>query len=283
MNPGKLSIAVAICTFNRNEPLRNLLDAVLANSMQLGTRAKVGVVVVDDSSDGNARQVIERYEGKFELCLIYICSGKQNISIARNLAIEAASKVAEWTVMVDDDCEPVIDWLDALLETQAETGADAVTGPMIRRVPQGSPRWLEVQPFLELGLEQIPDGKRLTSASTFNSLISSHWLQQNPEIRFEPSLGVIGGEDMVFYRRACAHGLKIHFSRRALVYEHQPHERATFSYQLRAHLWHGNSSSVASVESGVSRLKMFLHGVNSLRRAVLRPFPTPRARTKLAA
>ena len=179
--------------------------------------------------------------------------------------------MAEWTVTIDDDCEPVKEWLEALLGTQARTCADAVTGPMVRRVPSSAPRWLTEEPFLELGLERPADGAKLTSASTFNSMIRSEWLKLHPDIRFQPTLGVIGGEDMVFYRAAHGAGLRIHYSERACVYENEPLSRANLAYQLRLFLWHGNSTYVACVRSGVPVSRMLLHGATSLARALLRP------------
>ena len=266
------TIAVAVCTFNRNGPLATLLDALLANAATLGDAAAVGVVVVDDSSDGKARKVAEQYGGRFDLGVEYRLSGRQNISLARNLAIETASDLADWVAMTDDDCEPVAEWLQALLETQQRTGADAVSGPARRRVPQGSPRWLTDEPFLELGLEaRADDCAEIDCAATFNSMISSRWLKETPEIRFLPMLGTIGGEDVVFYRSAHAAGLKIRYSRRAIVYANEPPSRATLAYQLRMFLWHGNSSYVTSVGTGVSPSRMFLHGANCMRKALVRP------------
>lgn len=267
----RTSVAVAICTYNRNGPLATLLDALIVCAARLGQRAGVAVVVVDDSSDGKARAVVERYEGRFELGIVYRVSGKQNISLARNLAIGTACELADWTAMTDDDCEPVPEWLVAMLDMLEKTGATCATGPMHRRVPQGSPRWIEDEPFLELGIELPEDGADSTMASTFNSIISSRWLKDHPEIRFQPSLGVIGGEDMVFYRAAHAAGLKIRYSRFGSVYENEPPSRATLAYQLRLFYWHGNSSYVSSVRSGVAPARMFLHGANSLRKAVIRP------------
>lgn len=265
------TIAVAICTFNRNEPLETLLEALLRSAARLGQRGAVGVVVVDDSADGKARTVVDRFKGRFELGVEYRLSGRQNISIARNLAIETASGLADWTAMTDDDCEPVPEWLEALLETQQRTGADAVTGTMIRRVPPGSPRWLTDEPFLELGLERPSDGAELPAGSTFNSMISSRWLKEHPEIRFQPSLGVVGGEDVVFYHSAHAAGLRICYSERGSVYENEPRSRTTLAYQLRLFFWHGNSSYITCIANGVPPGRMFFHGVNSMRQALQRP------------
>ena len=97
--------------------------------------------------------------------LEYRISGQQNISLARNLAVETATEMGDWTVMTDDDCEPPPEWLEALLDLQERTGADAVTGRMVRRVPDGSPRWITEQPFLELGVEELADGTEMTSGS----------------------------------------------------------------------------------------------------------------------
>ena len=211
------------------------------------------------------------FEGRFERGITYRVSGRQNISLARNMAIETASGLADWTAMTDDDCEPVPEWLEALLETQQRMGADAVTGPMVRRVPPGSPKWITDEPFLELRVGPPRGRSELTTASTFNSMISSRWLKEHPEIYFQPTLGVLGGEDMVFYRVARTAGLRIDYSPRASVYENEPPARATLAYQLRFFFWHGNSCSIASIWSGVRPVRMFLHGVNSLRHALVRP------------
>jgi succinoglycan biosynthesis protein ExoM len=271
MTRSTTSIAVAICTYNRNEALCTLLEALLVSAAQAAKRVVIGVVIVDDSADGRALAVVQGYEGRFDLGITYRISGRQNISLARNLAIETACEIADWTAMIDDDCEPKPEWLEALLDIQGRTGADAVTGTMIRRVPPGSPRWLTEEPFLDLGLDCPEDGAEVTCASTFNSMISSRWLREHPTIRFQPELGVIGGEDMVFYRGAHAAGLRIYYSDRAAVYENEPPARATLAYQLRCFFWHGNSSYVTSVRSGIHPFRMFLHGANSLRLALWRP------------
>jgi succinoglycan biosynthesis protein ExoM len=76
----------------------------------------------------------------------------------------------------------------------------------------------------------------------------------------------------VFYRAARAEGLTIRFATAPFVFENELPERATLGYQLYIHYWHGNSAYLSSVESGVSRGRMFLHGVASLVRGGLRPF-----------
>ena len=213
----------------------------------------------------------DRFKNRFELGLEYRISGNKNISLARNLAIETGSAMADWVAMIDDDCEPFSEWLEELVSAQRRTGAEVITGPMRWRVPPGSPRWLMDEPFLELGHARPADGSELKIASTFNSMISSRWLKEHPAVRFDPALGKIGGEDMVFYRAAHAEGLRIRYAERAGVYQNEPSSRANLPYQLRLFFWHGNSSYVTTVDSGVHPIRVFLHGINSLQKALLRP------------
>lgn len=266
------TIAVVICTYNRNEALAVLLEALLVCAARLKGRSAVGVVVVDNSTDGKARAVVERFDGSFELGIHYRVSGRQNISMARNLAITTGSEIADWTAMIDDDCEPVAEWLEAMLDIQQRTGADAVTGTMVRRVPAGSPKWINEEPFLEYGLNRFDDAAQIQIAATHNSMISSRWLKDHPAIRFRPDLGVISGEDMVFYKAALTAGLRIHYSVKAIVYENEPPSRATLSYWLRAFFWFGNTSYVTNIiNNGTHPFRMFLHGVRSLVSAIVRP------------
>jgi succinoglycan biosynthesis protein ExoM len=266
-------IAVAVCTYNRPGPLAVLLDALIANARTLIERVSVGVVVVDDSADGNARQVVERFIDRFELGAVYRISGRHNIALARNMALEAGIEMADWVAITDDDCEPAADWLEVLHEVRQRTGADAVTGVLRRRVPAGSPRWITEQPFLDLGrFEDVEDEQEVSSAATHNSMLSSQWLREHPHIRFDPELGVTGGEDPVFYRAAHAAGLRIRYSLRAIVYENEPASRATLGYQLRTYFWHGNSSYITSIRAGVQPLKMFLHGGRLIVQGLSRPF-----------
>jgi succinoglycan biosynthesis protein ExoM len=268
---GRTTVAVAICTYKRNELLTRLLEALLVCAERVRDQAAVGIALVDDTSDGQARPVADAFADRFELGLEYRISGRQNISLARNLAVETAMGLGDWTAMTDDDCEPPPQWLEELLDLQKRTGADAVTGRMVRRVPDGSPKWITEQPFLDLGVEEVLDASEMPMAATFNTMMSSEWLKTHPEVRFSPEMGVVGGEDMVFFRAARAAGLSIRYSDRGFVYENETAERATFGYQLYVHFWHGNSAALACIKSGMKPPRMFVHGGASLVRSLLRP------------
>ena len=98
---GGPKVVVAVCTYNRHEPLAVLLEALTVNARRLAGRASVGVVIVDDSADGNARQVVEPFADRFELGARYRTSGRQNIALARNKAVENAK--GDFIAFIDDD------------------------------------------------------------------------------------------------------------------------------------------------------------------------------------
>jgi glycosyltransferase involved in cell wall biosynthesis len=268
-----ISVAVYVCTHQRNDALRSMLAALGAAADHAAPHASVAVVVVDDNPDGGARPVVDEFSARFPLGIHYRHSGKQNISIARNLGLDTAAELGTWVAMTDDDCEPSPEWISAYLDTQRRTGADALTGPLVMRFPDGSPRWLTAEPFA-LGENDLhDDGEKMTVAQTHNSMISAAWLRDHPDIRFEPALGRLGGEDMVFYRRNVAAGMRINYARDAVVYEVVGPQRATLRHQLRQQYWLGNSEYVTNTESGdATRGRMVLRSGRRLARAVPRPF-----------
>ena len=62
------------------------------------------------------------------------------------------------------------------------------------------------QPFLNEGLMHAADGAQMPVA-TRTSMVSSDWFRNHADIRFDPELGVLGGEDMVLFRTAEQLGL----------------------------------------------------------------------------
>ena len=265
---GRTTVGVCVCTHRRNEPLKRLLVSLTAASDHTRDRADVGVVVVDDNPDSRARAVVERFEGTFPLGIRYVFSGQENIARARNLAVAEAMRIGEWVAMVDDDVVVPPEWLQRLLDVSQRTGADAVTGPMQVVFPEGSPPWLSAEPFGEIGAVVGIGDAPVETCATSNTLLRSGWLRDHPEIRFEDALGKLGGEDVVFFRRSTASGLRAHYSREVAVQQLEPMERSTLAYQLRRAFWMGNSSSVTNLHLRLaSRRRLLGRGARRCLRA----------------
>lgn len=262
------SIAVYVCTHKRNGPLRRMLDSLAVAADRVQPEVEIAVAVIDDNPDGRAKEVVEGFGGpdgaeSFLRGLHYRHSGAQNISIARNLGLEATMPLADWVAMTDDDQTVVPEWFEALIEMQAETGCDAVTGPVLNRYPDGAAQWLTDQPWGDIMVAPMEEhGKKVELCSTGNSILRSSFLTDHPDIRFRKDLGVVGGEDMVFYRTATLAGLDARFSQTALCHTEMPPERETYRYHLRSCYWLGNSIYLTNIESGeASKPRLVLRGL----------------------
>ena len=268
----RTSIAVYVGTYKRNEALVTVLDSVLAAATTVADCASVAMIVIDDNPTGDARPVVDSYEGKFERGIHYHHVGRGNISLVRNAGLEAGLALGDWVAMTDDDCEVKPDWLAALLDTAVATGADAVTGTCFLRVPPGSPAWLSEQPFFEEERIKASDGAAMEIAATNNSMISSAWLAAHPDVRFDPELGVLGGEDMVFFGTARRAGLSIRFSDAAAIWGNESTSRATFKYRMRSAFWLGNTICVTNLRLGaVRRSRLLIRGFATMARSMIRP------------
>lgn len=264
---------VAVGTYRRNEALERLLEALRRNAGGLDDGTRLGVVVVDDNPDGIARSVCDRFGDAFPLGLHYRHVGAGNISRVRNLGLDTALPISDWIAMTDDDCEPVDDWIATYLAAQRATGADGLTGPCVLQAPAGAPSWLTEQPFFEDAQFRFPDLEEMDVAATNNSFFRSSFFSEHPEIRFDERLGVVGGEDMVFFRTAHAAGMHIRFSAASIVVGHESPERATFRHQVRSRFWLGNTEYVTNAHLGDgNRVRWLARAARRLLTAALRPF-----------
>ncbi len=254
----KTPIALYVCTHQRNDELLRLLESVVVATNDVVDTVDVAVVVVDDNPDGRAESVVDSFEHNFSLGLHYRHSGKQNIAIARNIGFEAAMEYGDWVLMTDDDIVIPADWFAQHLALQDRTGADATTGPALLTFEHGGD-WIREQPFDLVGLLDYEEESMPPECSTGNSMVRSAFFVEHPKIRFDPGLGIAGGEDMVFYRGAIAAGMVPRFSKKVAVYEIEPASRSTYQYQLSRSLWMGNTEFETNLRSGqASRLRLFL-------------------------
>ncbi len=265
-------IVVAVCTYRRNDLLAVMLESAAVAAEKVTDRADVGLVVVDDNPDGAARPVVERFAERFA-DIGYSQLGGGNISLARNRGLETAlGSGADWIAMTDDDCEVPVGWLSSYLDAQAATGFDIGTSALMPVPPADAPAWLIEAPFFGDAQFDATDLAPMNTAATNNSFLRAELVSGDDPIRFREDLGVIGGEDMVFYRTLHQRGAAIRYVAGAEVTEHQPLTRCTYRYQLRSRFWLGNTEYVTNIEAGdASPTRMVLRGGRRLIDAAGRP------------
>lgn len=267
------TVMVAVCTYRRNVELERLLEALVLNQASLGKKTRLGVSVADDNDDGRALDVVNSFVDRFRGHVVYERTGSGNISIARNTAMAGALDAgADWVAMTDDDCVAPPHWIESMLTAQHATDADVVTGSCDLVPSPGAPEWLVDEPFFESASFRFSDLAPVQVAATNNSMIRAESLRSMPDWRFDESLGVLGGEDMVFFKSAAKVGLSIVYSESSAVVGQESLERRTLRYQLRSHLWLGNTEFVTCKRiDDVSRLRWIARGGYLALTGLMRP------------
>ncbi|MGE5262963.1 MAG: glycosyltransferase family 2 protein [Acidobacteriota bacterium] len=129
---GSYSISVVIPTYQRRESVRRLLAAFAAQTMP---PQDYQVIVSIDGSEDGTREMIERLPVPFPLEALW--QPNRGRATACNAGIRAAR--GELIVMLDDDMEPVPDFLTAHVRAHAADRRLGVLGAVPARVDAAAP------------------------------------------------------------------------------------------------------------------------------------------------
>jgi len=112
----KPSISIVICTYNRAESLKELLDCLLNQNI----KDPYEVIVVDNNSKDSTKLMVESFDAKFQGKLRYVFEPNQGKPFALNHGIEKAR--GEILAFTDDDCLVGKDYLERILEAFQKYG-----------------------------------------------------------------------------------------------------------------------------------------------------------------
>ncbi|NND66717.1 MAG: glycosyltransferase [Halioglobus sp.] len=224
-----ISLAVCICTFQRPEGLARVLDGL--DRQQRLEAVDLCIIVADNSPGGDAHEWLQERAGHWPLH--YRHEPRPGISHARNAALAAVPEGTDFIAMLDDDEEPVPEWLAQLLAAQAQSGADIVVGPTLPRLPQTAPGWIgDIEYFAK------PQNYRALAAldpdppaATCNVLLRAGLFAHG--LAFDPALALSGGEDKLLFQDLKRRGATFAYAPEARAIEYIPTERATLHYMWR--------------------------------------------------
>lgn len=236
----RIPASILVCTYRRPAMLMVLLDSL---ARQEGAIAP-SVFVIDNDPAQSARSAVLARQGEFPWPLVYLHEPEQNISLARNRGLDYAT--GDFIAFIDDDEVAEPKWLHSLIVTATREHAQLVFGPVLPVYPAGMPQWLIDGKFYERPRHATGAAVPLFEARTGNVLIDRAVLGQS-ELRFDPALGLSGGEDYVFFRTLFARGSEAVWCDEALVQEEVPLNRATAPWLIR------RSFRVGSVEATLGR------------------------------
>ncbi|MDQ8028666.1 MAG: glycosyltransferase [Brevundimonas sp.] len=233
-----MDVAVIIPTLRRPESLTRALRSIFA---QTGVEQRVAaVIVVDNDPLASASSTVDGLRAGSPFPLVYVSEPTPGVARARNagLAVTDAPLIA----FLDDDEAASPGWLAALLAAQAQTGADAVFGPITGRAPEAQD-WLK--PYLERFFGR--DGPAETG------LVDHPWGCGNSllvratalpgDAPFSASADHTGGEDDILFAALAARGGRFGWAADAMVEEFAPAHRATLNYALTRAFAYGQGPS----------------------------------------
>ncbi len=215
------TIAICICTHDRLDGLANCLDTIARSDRSGLERDRLFVLVVDNNPQGHVRRLCEERTADVGLPIICVEEEVPGISYARNRAVrEAIANGADFVAFIDDDDEPLLDWLSELMLTQRLTEAELVYGRWMNRPETVFPRYLSGVPYLH-----GPQGEGLCryglpkGIGTFNVLLARTLIERlAPDgVLFVTELARCGGSDRELFIRAHRLGVRHALAPRSYV------------------------------------------------------------------
>jgi succinoglycan biosynthesis protein ExoM len=220
-----IQISICVCTYRR----AGVVDTVRSLFAQAGlSRSDHEIIVADDDPELNARGPILQLAEQAPIKVRYIVSAARNISSCRNACLKAATGI--WIAFIDDDQVAEPDWLQEMMSTATEFGADAVKCYVRAVYPPQTPDWMRAGRAYTYDYGQT--GTEVFSAATCGILFRRD-LPGARELLFDVSLGIMGGEDLEYFIRYRELGGKIVSCRTAVANEIVAPERVNPRYLER--------------------------------------------------
>lgn len=257
-----ISVSVVLCTYNRASSLARTLESLVIQTLPEG--ADWEIVVVDNNSKDQTRQVVEDFERRFHGRFRYLREERQGISFARNAGIrEARGKIVAF---IDDDETAAEGWLENLT---ANLHSDEWVGAGGRVVPQWNrrrPRWmLGESSFLagpiamfeptvhEVDLIEPPFGANMA----FKRSVFERFGVFRTDLG-RVGNGMLSGEDTEFGRRLLNAGLRLRFEPNAITLHPVEPSRLRRQYFLK---WWFNKGRTDVIEHGVQPDRLRFLGI----------------------
>ncbi|GMV99514.1 MAG: hypothetical protein AMXMBFR84_06530 [Candidatus Hydrogenedentota bacterium] len=218
---------ISVCLNTYRRPMvYDCLQSI--QSQVLPPEVSLEIVISDNDADGSGREHVDRFRSEGGLPVSYAVVPEKNIAVARNDALRRAQ--GDWIAFIDDDETADSNWLNTLYTYALETGADVVLGSVKAHYHAGAPSWfVRADPMSKCW---GPKGTRMFTGSTCNAFVRRAALDRLDGY-FDPTLGIVGGDDADLFARLARTGAVILMCPDARVFEDTPPARTTLDYQRR--------------------------------------------------
>ncbi len=211
-----MKAVIAICTFERPDSLRHLLQALRT----LAFDGQIEIVVADNSAALEGLAVLDTLPADYPHPTHGVdASARPGISENRNRALTRALELSPDVIAcIDDDEWPEPEWLAELVRVQDTTGVSAVGGPTLPAFPVSATDAQRRNPYFGADMN-LPNGAACTLQAAGNFLILPEALAgMGPEF-FDSHYAHSGGEDLDFFARLEQAGHRMAWASQAIVHE----------------------------------------------------------------
>lgn len=252
-SPTRRTVRLAVLTYRRPADISAAVPRLVEQAATVSPEAwETDVLVIDNSPDGDARELVERLASENpQVPVRYAHQPTPGIAAARNLALEESADI-DLLVYFDDDERPANGWLEALLGTYVIERCAAVVGPVISEFSHDPEPWILEGGFFNR--RRLPTGTLVTVAATNNLLLDLHVIRRIG-LTFDLSFGLSGGSDTLFTRALHLAGGRMVWCDEAVVYDAVPSERITRKWVTRRALRSGTSWSATSLRLAANPLQ----------------------------
>jgi len=252
-----MKITVILCTYNRCRDLRTALDSVAASI--LPDSVSWDVLVVDNNSNDQTREVVKEYCAKYPDHFKYLFEPTPGKSHALNSGIQQA--VGDVLAFMDDDVTVEPNWLQNLTASLDTSDWAGSGGRIILQWPPSVPKWLATEgPFARHGFPGFDQGSEACAlvGPPFGTNMAFRKTMFEKHGGFRLDLGPsphneVRNEDTEYGRRLISAGERLRYEPRAIVYHPVPAEKLNKKHLLK---WGFDKGRGDARESQLSPLRL---------------------------
>lgn len=244
-----MRLDVVIGTYNRAALLSRTLESLLAADPPAALH--VWVIVVDNRSTDNTREVVERFEPRFGGRLQYVFETAQGRSHALNAGITAGT--GDLVGMIDDDEEIDRRWFQVIEQAFADAATGFIGGPYQPRWGAPRPAWLGEAYRGAVGWVDGGNAIRRFGPGFDGMLMGGNAVIRRTVLDqvglFATDLGrtathLMSCEDEDMFRRLLAAGATGFYRPDLIIHHYVPPERLSRRYFRRWCYWRGVSMGI---------------------------------------
>jgi len=248
-------VSVCVCTYNRHRLLRQALESLLAQRLD-DDAIRYEVIVVDNNSTDETRQVVDEFIGRGHDHLRYVFEQRQGVSHARNTAVEAAQ--APIVAFTDDDVRVAPTWVQMIKRSlDRHPEVDFVGGKIMPCWPAPPPVWLTERHWAPLAILDYGDRPFYVTTQNQLCLLTANIAFRKDALsgigRFQPELqrvqNQVGSmEDHELLTRFWSGQRQGMYVPGVVVEADIATDRLAKTYHRRWHFWQGYFWAIARLE-----------------------------------